>query len=95
MEPLVAGVVFALCVFGLLRLVLPAAWRHRLDTALRRGWVTLRVKAVTLWRWPRMRREADRAAKEAIDRASRRPTGGEWKGNVYEPDSFKKPKKPH
>jgi hypothetical protein len=95
MEPVFAGVVFTLCVLALVRLVLPAAWRFRVDAALRRAWYWLRVKALTLWRWPRMRREADRAARDAIERASRRATEGEWKGNVYEPKSFKKPKKPH
>jgi hypothetical protein len=37
----------------------------------------------------RHRREAARAAEEAIKRARER--GGEWDGNVYKPKSFRKP----
>ena len=95
MEPVAAGVVLALCVVALVRLALPAAWRYRFDTMLRRAWLALRVKAVTLWRWPRLRRDAARAAGAAIERAPHRATEGERKVNVYEPKSFKKPRKPH
>jgi hypothetical protein len=93
-EATLAGLTLAVCALLLVRLVLPARHRQRVDAAARRGWFRLRVRAVTLWRWRRLRREADEAAREAIERASRR-ADGEWKGNVYEPKSFRKPRKPH
>jgi len=37
----------------------------------------------------RHRREAARVADEAIERA--RKHRGEWEGNVYKPESFRKP----
>ena len=101
MEPLFAGVVFVLCVLGLVRLLLGPSRQQRVDASLRRSWFGLRVKALTLWRWRRNRRAADQAAREAIARASGRPTrrdtadDGEWTGNVYAPKTFKKPRKPH
>ncbi len=102
MEPVLAGVVLVLCVLAFVRLLLGRSRRQRVDAMLRRAWFKLRVKALTLWRWRRIRRDADQAARDAIARASGRagrPPGagpeGEWKGNVYEPKSFKKPRKPH
>ena len=97
MEPVFAGVILLLCVLALLRLMLGRARQQRVDAVLRRGWFRLRVQALTLWRWRRIRRDADQAARDAIARASGKAarTDGEWKGNVYEPDSFKKPRKPH
>jgi hypothetical protein len=97
MEPVFAAVVLVLCVGALLRLVIGPTRRQRLDAALRRAWFQTRVRAVTLWRWRRMRREADQAARDAIARASGRASraSGEWKGKVFEPDAFKKPRKPH
>lgn len=97
MEPIVAGVILTLCLFGLVRLLLGRARQQRVDAALRRAWFAVRVKALTLWRWRRIRRDADQAARDAIARASGKPArpDGEWKGNVYEAGSFKKPRKPH
>lgn len=94
MEPLFAGVVLLMCVLALLRLMIGAGRRQRLDAALRRGWFRLRVKALTLWRWRRVRRDAEQAAREAIERAAGR-RDGQWDGNVYQPKAFKKPRKPH
>jgi hypothetical protein len=94
MEPLFAGVVLLMCVLALLRLVIGATRRQRLDAALRRGWFRLRVRALTLWRWRSIHRDAKQAAREAIDRAAGR-RAGEWDGNVYQPKAFKKPRKPH
>jgi hypothetical protein len=94
MTSALAVVTLAACCVLLLRLMLPAARRQRVDAAARRGWFAFRMRARLLWHWRSRRREADAAAREAIERASRR-AAGEWKGNVYEPKSFRKPRKPH
>ena len=70
-----------LCIALLLRMVLPAAWRLQLKL----WWLQLRQRR----RGP-SKAEAKRAADEAIRRAR-----GEWDGNVYRPDEFKRPRKPH
>lgn len=96
MEPILAGVVLLLCAAALLRLAVGARRRARIDALLRRAWLGLRVRALTLWRWRRLKREADQAARDAIRRASGRDaSAGDWEGNVYRPKSFRKPRKPH
>ncbi|GAP34482.1 hypothetical protein [Piscinibacter sakaiensis] len=100
MEAITAGVVLALCLFGLLRLLIGRSRRARLDAALRRGAAGLRWRAWRLWHARRLRREADEAAQAAIRRASGAREGrdgrdGRWDGNVYAPKSFRKPRKPH
>ncbi len=96
MEAVTAGVVLLLCVLALIRLMLGGPRRRRLDDWLRRRWFAVRVQALRLWRWRRLRREADEAARRAIAQAAAKAARqGEWKGNVYEPDRFKKPRKPH
>jgi hypothetical protein len=94
MTQALAVLTLAACGLLLLRLMLPAARRQRVDAAARRGWFALKLRARLLWHWRSRRREADAAARKAIERASRR-AAGEWKGNVYEPESFRKPRKPH
>ena len=91
-EKILAGAVLAVCAVMLLRLVLSSGRRARFDARLRYLAWSLRHKAYRLWRWPSARREAARAAEEAIRRARE---GGQWDGNVYRPKSFKRPKKPH
>lgn len=96
MEAVTAGVVLLLCVLALLRLMLGEPRRRRLDAWLKRQWFATRVQALRLWRWRRLRREADEAARQAIAQAAARAARrGEWTGNVCEPDRFKKPRKPH
>jgi hypothetical protein len=80
-----AAVALAVCVVMLVRLAVGARWRARGDAALQRAWRAVRGMALSV----RHRREAARAAEEAIKRARER--GGEWDGNVYKPKSFRKP----
>ena len=98
-EKTLAGITLAVCVVLLIRLMLGRPRQQRFDAAARRLWFQTRVRALSLWRWRSMRRQADEAAREAIARASGRPARssdeGEWKGNVYTPKDFGKPKKPH
>lgn len=80
-----AAVVLAACVLLLVRLLIGVRWRARVDNTLRRAMLAVRTGVVSI----RHRREAARVAEEAIERARKR--GGEWEGNVYKPDSFRKP----
>ena len=80
-----AAIVLAACVLLLVRLLIGVRWRARIDNALRRAMLALRTAIVSI----RHRREAARVADEAIERARKRR--GEWEGNVYKPDSFRKP----
>jgi hypothetical protein len=82
-----AAIVLAACLVMLLRLALGARRRQRFDAVAIRAWLRLRAAAVALWRWPRSRRQARQLADETIRRASR----GQWDGNVYTPDEFKRP----
>lgn len=88
-EKLLAGIVLALCVGLFVRMLLPPWRRVRLDAWLGRCRATLRRRALAVWHWRRTRREARRAADEAIRRA--RGAGVERDGNVYKPKSFRKP----
>lgn len=86
-EKVFAGLVLAVCVVLLLRLMLGASRRARFDRAALAAGRGLRAKAMALWRWPRSRRQAQRLADDAIRRARE----GRWDGNVYTPERFKKP----
>jgi hypothetical protein len=87
-----AGVVIAVCLALFVRLCLTPRLRHRLDgAALRSFFATRRILRQAVG-WRARRRQATRAAEEAIERARR----GSWDGNVYSAKSFKdKPRKPH
>jgi hypothetical protein len=82
-----AAIVLAMCLVMLLRLALGARRRQRFDAIAIRGWLRLRGAALALWRWPRSRRQARQLADDAIRRASQ----GQWDGNVYRPEQFKRP----
>ena len=84
-ERILAAIIVAVCAVLLVRLMIGARRRERLDAALRRAWSAVRGVAVSA----RHRREAARVADEAIERARQR--AGEWDGNVYKPKSFRKP----
>ena len=84
-ERVLAAIIVAVCAVLLVRLVIGARRRARLDAALRRAWRAVRGVAMSA----RHRREAARVAEEAIERARQR--SGEWDGNVYKPKSFRKP----
>lgn len=102
-DKILAALGLAACVLLLVRMLLPAAGRHRLDAAGRRSWSALRGagEAVLHWRhWRERRRRSKATAEAAIERARRH---GRWDGNVYKPDAFerdgddavKRPRKPH
>lgn len=82
-----AAVVLVACLVMLLRLALGARRRQRFDAVAIRIWLRLRAAAAAVWRWPRSRREARKLADDAIRRASQ----GQWDGNVYRPEQFKRP----
>ncbi|HKX42668.1 MAG TPA: hypothetical protein VJO99_16045 [Burkholderiaceae bacterium] len=95
-EKLFAGVVLAVCIVLMLRLLIGARRRGRFDAAVRRSWLGSRRFLDTLWHWRSRRREAQRAADAAIRRArGHEAADGEWEGNVYKPKSFRKPRKLH
>lgn len=87
--------VAAVCLVLLVRLALGEPRRARLDRACLRAWGTMASRAQALWHW-RSRREAAaqarQAAQDAIERARHRV---DKEGNVYTPDAFKRPRKPH
>jgi hypothetical protein len=90
-ETVLAAVTFAVCVALLLRLAIGPRRRSALDLRLRRLVARLRGARAALGRRWHARRDAGTAARvaaEAIQRARRR---GEWEGNVYKPESFRKP----
>lgn len=87
-----AGAVLAVCIALLLRMVVGARLRHRIDAVLLGAWQRLRRrprsgKPVAPARGADAK-EAARVAEEAIRRAARR---GRWEGNVYKPDAFRPP----
>lgn len=88
-------VVAAVCVALLVRMVLGEPLRRRLDSAFIKGWFRVRRQALALWHWRSKRQSAAQArqkAEEVINRARHR-VGKD--GNVYTPDAFKGPRKPH
>lgn len=91
-EKALAAVVLVVCAALLLRMVLPARQRARLDA----WWMRLRsggwMQARNLWHRRARRAAAEREAEDAIRRAQRKPRRD---GNVIRPESFKGPRKPH
>jgi len=83
-ERVLAAVVFVTCLALLVRLLIGARRRARLDAALRRAMHAVRGAVLAV----RHRREAARVAEDVIKRARER---GEWDGNVFKPKSFRKP----
>jgi hypothetical protein len=73
MDKTVAAAVFVLCVAALLRMLLRPQQRARLDRALQRSWWWCRDAAQRLMHRRRVRSaDAQRQAREAIDRAARK-----------------------
>jgi hypothetical protein len=91
-EKLFFGVIFAVCVVMLVRLVLGRSRQQRFDDAMRRAWFASKRFFFRVVRWRSSRKEAARAAEEAIRRAQQ---GVHRDGNVYRPRSFREPRKPH
>ena len=104
-EPLLAALTLATCAVLGVRLCLGPARQQRFDRMLRRWGEALRRVAHRLWHWRASRRLA-RTEAEAVIRRARGGNGasgasnmgdadaGEWRGNVYTPKSFRKPRRP-
>ncbi len=90
-EKIFAALVLAACLVAMLRMVLPAAQRSRLDAAASRTWARCRR---VVQRPPVRQPTAEDAARLAQE-TIRRAREGHWEGNVYKPRSFRRPKKPH
>lgn len=92
-----SALVVAVCGLMLVRMALPVRWRARVDQRLRQ--VPLALSR--LWRGLRhgrkQRVDAERLARDAIERARQSPgkTRAQREGNVIKPDAFKGPRKPH
>ena len=91
-EPVLAGIVLALCVALLLRMALPERRRQRLDAACARALQRSRQLARRLWFWCTHRRRAAREADDLIRRAQRKRRRAD---HAVRPDAFKGPRKPH
>ena len=90
-EAVFDGIVLAVCVVLMVRLMLGTPRRYRFDTAVRRVAARLRRAALSIWHWRDARREGERARKVADEAIQRARDRGEWDGNVYRPKSFRKP----
>ena len=88
-ERVFAAIVVALCAVLLVRLLLNERRRYRFDAAVRRAAKALHRFWLRVYHWRSSRRNAARAAEEALRRA--RGADGSWDGNVYKPKSFRKP----
>jgi hypothetical protein len=94
MDKISAGVILSICLVMLLRLALGDKARGVLDATALRAWARIygQWRRTSLW-WSN-RRYAASAARDAIRRA-RAGSGVERDGNVYRPESFRDPRKPH
>lgn len=90
-EKTLSVLVLTACIVLMLRLFVGARRQRAFDAFMRRIAHGLQQAALSLYHW-RSRKQAARAAEEAIRRARER---GEWEGNVYKPKSFKGPRKLH
>lgn len=93
LKAVMAVAVALACLVLLLRLVLGARRRARFDAAFKAMGRQLRRRALLLWHWRSSRQAAAKATQDAIERARR--IRGTQEGNVYTPDAFKDPRKPH
>jgi hypothetical protein len=89
---LFAGVVLAICVVYLARLMLGERRQRRFDFTVRRVYEACRRRALALYHWRSSRKRASRVADEVIRRARQ---DVERNGNVHTPKSFRGPRKPH
>jgi hypothetical protein len=96
-EAILASVGLVICVVLLIRMGLSPRLTRRCVLSVKRF-------VVACYQQPLARRNAARAAAEAIRRARTRSAGdgkdaprweGEREGNLYKPKSFKRPRKPH
>ncbi|HIV69600.1 MAG TPA: hypothetical protein H9903_01575 [Candidatus Aquabacterium excrementipullorum] len=91
-DKILALIVAVACLVLLVRLLVGARRRQKLDRVAFGLWQGLRRRVMRVVYWRQHRRSAEKAAEEAIRRARH---GVERKGNVYTPKSFNKPRKPH
>jgi len=91
-ETLFASLMVLVCAVLFVRLCLGARRQQRFDWALRRAGFATRRFALRAYHWRSARKEAERVAEEAIERARK---NGDWSGNVYTPKSFRGKRKPH
>jgi hypothetical protein len=92
MEKLPAALTLIACIVLLVRMSLGDRSRRRMDHAGSAAWGWLSARAYHLWHWRESRRRAAREAEDAIERARKRMAR---EGNVYRPDAFQEPRKPH
>ncbi len=93
-QKVLATIGLVICLVMLVRMTLAPRRRQAFDAAWRRATHGLYDTAQRLLHWrPAARKNAARAAEEAIERARRQAVDRE--GNVYRPKSFKGPRKPH
>jgi len=72
-EKPLAAVILLMCLAMLVRMMLPRALRARIDRSLQRAWWWTRDAFARLRRRPRVSRaDAQRQARDAIERAARR-----------------------
>jgi len=73
MEKSFAAAILILCLAALVRMLLPSRLRMRVDLALQRAWWWCRVAFARLRHRPKISSaDAQRQAREAIERAARR-----------------------
>lgn len=87
--------VAAVCVVMLIRLALGEPRRQRLDRAFTQAWLRLHRQALAIWHWRRHRQSAAQAQQAAQDVIQRVRHRVDKDGNVYTPQAFKGPRKPH
>lgn len=92
-ERILAAAVLAICALLLLRLLIGARRRQRVDAALGRATWRLRRLPLALRQWRASRRAAAHAARMADEAIARARGRGGWDGNVYTPKSFGKPRR--
>lgn len=103
-EQVLAVLVASVCAVMLVRLLLPVSRRTQMDGLIRRQWVLTSGAVRRLFRG-RAARQAEAAQAEqarqataaAIERArcASRVADVVREGNVYKPEAFQKPRKPH
>lgn len=94
-QMLLTGVALAVCVVLMLRLCLGARRQQRFDAAMQRAMQACQNTALWIYRWRSSRRDAANLAQDAITRARGSSERVEREGNVYRPQSFRRPRKPH
>lgn len=92
MEKIPAAVILAICLAMLVRLALGERRRRSFDALGLRTWTHVARRFAGASRWWSNRRYAAVAARDAIRRAR---ADVPRDGNVYRPESFRGPRKPH